>query len=246
MINKAEKNQLIKIQEAYYMKPILEVMKGYFDNYGVIESLNYVHDILKASQESVNQLLEKRKADGDIKDVAQARKAIVGLAFSNCILYVFLKCKEAGFVEENIFVSDKTSDPRFKSIITIQVGDETQKPDMDLIFYSTMPNNEILKIMVVSLKTSLRERAGQTYKWKLLLEIAASDNDVRQKYDIRYEPSHVPIVCFATVNFYNEINQPQHRGMFKFFDASFIGKPIQSDFISTLSSLIDFVNTKLV
>jgi type II restriction enzyme len=52
----------------------------------------------------------------------------------------------------------------------------------------------------------------------------------------------MPLVCFATVNFYNEINNPQHRGMFKFFDKSFIGKEIDSDFICRLSSIVDFVN----
>jgi type II restriction enzyme len=55
----------------------------------------------------------------------------------------------------------------------------------------------------------------------------------------------MPIICFATVNFYNEINNPQHRGMFKFFDKAFIAKEISDNFISPLSNLIDFVNEKL-
>jgi len=33
--------------------------------------------------------------------------------------------------------------------------------------------------------------------------------------------------------------------MFKFFDNSFIGKPIDSEFISRLSHLIDFANQQL-
>jgi len=55
----------------------------------------------------------------------------------------------------------------------------------------------------------------------------------------------MPLVCFATVYFYNEINNPQHRGMFKFFDNSFIGKPINTEFINSLSHLIDYVNDTL-
>jgi type II restriction enzyme len=56
----------------------------------------------------------------------------------------------------------------------------------------------------------------------------------------------MPLVGFATVNFYDEINNPQHRGMFKFFDQSFIGKPIvDSTFITQLSELPDFVNKNL-
>jgi type II restriction enzyme len=99
--------------------------------------------------------------------------------------------------------------------------------------------------MIISLKTSLRERAGQTYKWKLLLEIATTDNAIRDKFNISYPLGKTPLVCFATINFYNEINNPQHRGMFKFFDKSFIGKPIKADFIDNLSSLIGYANEQL-
>jgi type II restriction enzyme len=55
----------------------------------------------------------------------------------------------------------------------------------------------------------------------------------------------MPLICFATVNFYDEINNPQHRGMFKFFDKAFIAKPINKNFISPLSHLVDFVNQTL-
>ena len=113
---------------------------------------------------------------------------------------------------------------------------------MDLIIYSQHKDCSINKIMIISLKTSLRERAGQTYKWKLLLEIATTDNPIKKKYNIRYDVSKMPIVCFATVNFYNEIKSPQHRGMFKFFDNSFIGKPLNEDFINNLSDLIPYAN----
>ncbi len=101
------------------------------------------------------------------------------------------------------------------------------------------------KCIILSLKTSLRERAGQTYKWKLLMEIATSDNPIKDKYKIYYNVLEIPIVCFATINFYNEINNPQHRGMFKFFDKAFIAKNIQTDFISHLSEIVEFVNEKL-
>ncbi len=73
------------------------------------------------------------------------------------------------------------------------------------------------KCLILSLKTSLRERATQTYKWKLLMEIAYSDSKLKEKYDIVYDPPILPLVCFATINFYNEIDRPQQRGMFKFF-----------------------------
>ena len=77
------------------------------------------------------------------------------------------------------------------------------------------------------------------------MEIATCENSLKKKYGISYNPNKMPLVCFATVNFYDEINNPQHRGMFKFFDESFIAKPINKDFISSLSNLVDFVNQML-
>ena len=38
----------------------------------------------------------------------------------------------------------------------------------------------------LSLKTSLREKTGQTYKWKLLMEIANAESAIKDKYDISY------------------------------------------------------------
>ncbi len=121
-----------------------------------------------------------------------------------------------------------------------------QKPDVDLVIYSLDSNAKLHKCLILSLKTSLRERAGQTYKWKLLMEIASTESSLKEKYDISYNPPILPLVCFATVNFYNEINNPQHRGMFKFFDCAFIGKNIQTgDFIKPLRSLIDYISENL-
>jgi type II restriction enzyme len=112
----------------------------------------------------------------------------------------------------------------------------------------------------------LRERAAQTYKWKLLLEIASdSGSKIREKYGITYNISEIPLICFVTINFYNEINSPQQRGMFKFFDKAFLAKRLNrhiekklsqinneentqlvdkrsKEFISPLSELVDFVN----
>ena len=78
------------------------------------------------------------------------------------------------------------------------------------------------------------------------MEIANADSAIKEKYDIAYNPPILPLVCFATVNFYNEINNPQHRGMFKFFDCAFIGKNIKTGgFIKPLSHIIDYVHKNL-
>jgi len=81
----------------------------------------------------------------------------------------------------------------------------------------------------------------------LLLEIAnCNDDELKKKYGIIYKGKHKPYICFATINFYNEIDNPQQRGMLEFFDKSFIAKyDIQRDFISKLSTLLSFISDSI-
>lgn len=207
---------------------------------------NNIYNYLIDSKDDVDSLLKLRIKKGEIKDINQARKTIVGNAFSNLIIYTFIKNKIYKNIRQDIYVTSKKSDIKnFNEISTIKVGNETQKPDVDLVIYSLKENKTVNKCIILSLKTSLRERAGQTYKWKLLMEIATSDNPIKEKYQIDYNPNNLPLVCFATVNFYNEINNPQHRGMFKFFDNSFIGKSVKADFIHPLSNIVEYANENL-
>lgn len=220
------------------MKVIIIEWHKVFDN---------LYSYLVYSKDSVESLIQSRVQKGEIINASQARKSIVGSAFSNLIVWTFLKNKEQGYIKQNIFITSKLSQiPNYKELFLIQVGEETQKPDVDLVIYSLDSANIIYKCLILSLKTSLRERAGQTYRWKLLMEIANTESHLKEKYNISYNPPVVPLVCFATVNFYNEINNPQHRGIFKFFDCAFIGKNIQtSDFIRPLSYLVTYVNENL-
>ncbi|MCL1819082.1 MAG: BsaWI family type II restriction enzyme [Oscillospiraceae bacterium] len=242
MLNQDERKTVKEIESKYYMPPLITRLNNLIETYGYKDAFRYLHPIIRDAQNEVIEIIEERKKQGIIKDVSQASKTVVGAVFSNCIEYLFLKAKEAGEVRADIYVTSKVK--KFGDIISIIVDGESQKPDMDLVFYTL--EDEIPKnMMIISLKTSLRERAGQTYKWKLLLEIATTENPIKDKYNIVYPLNKTPLVCFATVNFYNEINNPQHRGMFKFFDKSFIGKPIDANFIDNLSTLIDYVNEEL-
>jgi len=250
-LNKKEQKTIKSISDTYYMQPAITLINNIIAN-SQLENVewknifNRLYEILTSTKLQVDELLEKRKNLGEIKDISQARKSIAGNAFSNLLIYTFLQNKIHENIKSNIFITSKVSEIKdFDKIATINVGDETQKPDVDLIIYTEKADNSVDKCIILSLKTSLRERAGQTYKWKLLMEIATSDNPIKEKYDISYQPECMPLVCFATVNFYNEINNPQHRGMFKFFDNSFIGKPINNEFINSLSHLIEYVNTTL-
>ena len=243
MLNKEELKTLSNIKGKYYMPPLVTRLELLIEKYGYEESFNYLHQTIRAAQDEVIAIIEARKSKGIITDVKQASKTVVGAIFSNCIEYLFLKAKKAGKARRDIFVTSKVG--KFKNVVSIIVDGESQRPDMDLVFYTIEDNSDIKNMIMLSLKTSLRERANQTYKWKLLLEIATTENPIKDKYNIEYPLDKMPLVCFATVNFYDEINNPQHRGMFKFFDKSFIGKPIDTDFIDNLSVLIAYVNEKL-
>jgi len=250
-LNKEERHIYDKIEKTNYMLPIIKGIKGivkeHSDNKTAWkEVFNHLYEILKDAENDVRILLEERESKGEIKDISQSLKSIAGNAFSNAVVYIFLTNKIFGNIKPNIFItSQKSKIKNFDKIATINVDGETQKPDADLIIYTKKENDYLDKCIILSLKTSLRERAGQTYKWKLLMEIATSDNSIKDKYNISYDVNDRPMVCFATVNFYNEIDNPQHRGMFKFFDKAFISKSIKKDFISPLSELVDFVNKEL-
>lgn len=249
MLNKIEIKTLREIENKYYMQPMLEsIIKDLKNNkLNLQEVFNNLYGYLLNSKEAVEKLLKERVNRNEIKDISQARKSIAGSAFSNLIIWVFLKNKESKNIDKDIFITNKISQiPHFKDLFYIKVGEETQKPDVDLVIYRLDSKQNLASCLILSLKTSLRERAGQTYKWKLLMEIANTESSIKEKYNISYNPPIQPLVCFATVNFYNEINNPQHRGMFKFFDCAFIGKNIQTgDFIKPLSYMLDYIREQL-
>ena len=246
MLNKDEQKTLKRIRETLYMKKTISLIDSFLNENDYRLVFDELYQILNEAKSYVDEYLKERKEKGEIKDEKQALKSIAGNSFTQALIYVFLKNKEIGNLREDIFITSKLSKiPSFKEVLLIHVDGETQKPDCDIVIYSLNKDNSLKKCMILSLKTSLRERAGQTYKWKLLMEIARSDGHIKEKYNIKYNPKKIPLVAFATVNFYNEINNPQHKGMFKFFDKSFIAKNIEADFIDKMSTLPEFVNENL-
>jgi len=250
-LNKNEKRAHKNIVDSFYMQPSILRVNNCVKKNGSSKSawrkvFNELHNIMNDAKKDVEKILGKRKKAGKIVDVKQSIKSIAGSSFSSLIVYVFLNNKICGNIKPYIFITSKKSEvANFDKIATINVDGETQKPDCDLVIHSSNFKKSSNRSIILSLKTSLRERAGQTYRWKLLMEIASSKNAIKKKYNISYDTKHAPYVCFATVNFYNEINQPQQRGMFKFFDKAFIAKDINKNFISKLSDIVDFVNKTL-
>jgi len=253
MLNKKETKELENIKATPYMSKTVALVESFVENHAskdpkvaYLAVFDEVSGILYDAKSYVDEYLRKRKDAGEIKDEKQALKSIAGNSFSLTLIYIFLRNKELGGIRDDIFITSRISEvPSFKEVSVINVAGETQKPDCDIVIYSLNDDNTLKKCMILSLKTSLRERAGQTYKWKLLMEIATTDNPIKKKYNIEYNPEIMPLVCFATANFYNEINHPQHRGMFKFFDKSFIAKNVDSDFIDRMSALPKYINENL-
>jgi type II restriction enzyme len=226
--------------------------------------------ILRKAESFVDDYINKREEAAEIKDKKQSMRPIAGNSFSQAIIYIFLQNKKFGNIKPSIHItSEKAKVPSFNTISTIHVDGETQKPDCDLLIYSlkddiSSNNNDTLnddddktrkkkpkkpkkiidKCIFLSCKTSLRERVGQTYKWKLLMEIATSENSIKEKYNISYNPDEMkmPLTCFATADFYDEIHSPQSRGMFKFFDKSFVAKNTGNDLVLTMSKLPNYIN----
>ncbi len=249
MLKEIEKKTISKIRDAYYMGPSLARIDQILNeakspHIGIETALDSLHEILKSALSEVNEIIQARIEACEIKSAEQARRSVVGSSFAYLIQYLLLVAKSHGVLESSVNISTTIPKELFAKGFVIEVANETQKPDCDLLIWKTEPTRAI----ILSLKTSLRERASQTYKWKLLLEIAGDKNsNVAKKYDISYPSEVIPKICFATVNFYNEINQPQQRGMLKFFDSAFIAKHgfEDNDIITPLSRLIAYIQQEV-
>lgn len=250
-LSDAERRRMADIVGKYYMGPSLAKLQAFLvqgDNpanpaLAAQMAFSHLHTFITGGRDEVESILDARLAAGKIRDKKQAAKPIVGSIFQYLVEYAFLLNKQKGNIAPNIFITAKQSAvKRFGERMTVYVDGEAQKPDCDLVIY----NGDNNKFFILSLKTSLRERAGQTYRWKLLLEIASSDNNIREKFNIAYRGGESPLVCFATVNFYDEVNNPQQRGMFKFFDRAFIAKPdINTGFIGEMSQMVGYIREVL-
>jgi len=158
MLNHNELELLQNIESKYYMRPMIEAINMDIANkkYSLQEVFNHLYDYLISCKEAVENLIQNRIKKGEIKDASQARKSIAGGAFCNLIIWVFLKNKEQSKIRKNIFITSKISQiPRWQDLFLIKVGEETQKPDVDLVIYSLDSTDNLKKCLILSLKTSL-------------------------------------------------------------------------------------------
>ncbi|PSN97366.1 hypothetical protein B9Q11_04320 [Candidatus Marsarchaeota G2 archaeon ECH_B_SAG-F08] len=128
------------------------------------------------------------------------------------------------------------------------VGNEKLKPDMDLLAFL---ENAEQPLLIMSLKTSLRERAGQTMRWKLLLDVARECPTLREKYGLNYHGHGRIFFVLLTTNFYKEMFTSQQMANFRFFDSVYVARMLnkkelsilkEKSFVKRLSKIIDDIN----
>lgn len=182
MLNKTELNDIQNIESKYYMKPMIKAINLDISKNNVKwnEVFDKLYNYLENNKNAVKELTQKRVKEGIITNSEQAIKSIAGGAFSNLIVWVFLKNKEQNYIKDNIFITSNIRRIKeWQNLFLIKVGEETQKPDVDLVVYSLNSNNNLHKCMILSLKTSLRERAGQTYKMEII------DGNLKRRIQIK-------------------------------------------------------------
>lgn len=262
-MNTENKNQLKKIENNKYFFPTkllfeqkLKLLKnsGLNEKESMIKILDYLTEILITSQENVEKIIEERFNKKLITDKDQARKSVAGNNFQKLVAYSLLKNIEVKNLPNNIIVTLTTKNNKIiNEYAVIHAFEEEQKPDVDVLVYNKNIEENTLPIVIFSCKTSMRERAGQTYKWKLLLDIATSKCEYIQdnpecphnKYQLQYNNKRKNFMCFTTSDLYNEVSQPQIAGMFSFFDKTYVTKPSAPSVsnLETFSNVINFLNS---
>jgi len=201
------------------LTPYREILKTHIDNEcsslkNCVELLDKLYKLLQDCEPECMKIAEERKVDRK-----QASVAIAGSLFPWGACYILEKIRD--FEKIPVIFSLTKKHELVEKYATIRVGSEILKPDMDLLIFS---EREDTPLLICSLKTSLRERAGQTHRWKMVLDIALKCKELKEKYALNYEVKRDIKFVFITTNFYNEIYQPQQRAMFRFFDFVYLAR----------------------
>lgn len=253
-LNKLSRGEYLKPTIAEFNNKLKELMdNGLSDREALIAVLDHLTEIMRNSQEHVEKIIQGKITTGEIRDASQSRVAVAGNNFQRLIIYaLILNILRDNLPPVMVAFRPKQS-KKYRKILEkytkITIGDEIQKPDVDIMV--TEPNNENTPVVIYSCKTSLRERAGQTYKWKLLYDMATAkcrynkeyhDCFVKQ-YNMEFRGKKKVLVGFITADFYDEVTSPQHRGILSFFDFSYVSKPnVSFEKVKTLSKIIDDLN----
>ncbi|ASJ10137.1 hypothetical protein A3L12_01915 [Thermococcus sp. P6] len=175
-LNDLERTEYLKPTIAKFNEKLDELIsEGLSRSEAYIMVLDYLTEIMKESQENVEKIIQRKIREGKISSASQTRVAVAGLNFQRIITYALIQNVLVGNLPK-VIVALRPKQSKYKKIVEkymkITVGNEIQKPDVDILVFD--PNSESTPFVIYSCKTSLRERAGQTYKWKLLYEMATS------------------------------------------------------------------------
>ncbi len=219
-------NIVEELEGRYYFDPLKRKFEEKARQVGLNEAMNYLTEIMQGSIPEVGKLIQNRIDDGLISDFDQTSKTVAGNAFQGLVAYGLTRHQQVGNLSQDIVITLKPKRHRIvNEYATIKVGNDVQKPDIDLLIYSK--EHTLQKpVIIYSMKTSLRERVGQTYKWKLLMDIAIANDcqSIKTKYELSYNAQVNFKVGLITTNFYEEITSPQQVGMLRFFDFVYITK----------------------
>ncbi len=205
-------NGLVKeIESRYYFDPLKRKFEKKAQEVGLTDAMDYLTDIMQGSIQDVGKIIQARIDKGTINDFDQASKTVAGNAFQGLVAYALVRHQQTDYLSKDIVITLKPKRHRIvNEYATIKVGDDVQKPDIDLLIYSKSKTLE-KPVIMYSMKTSLRERVGQTYKWKLLMDIAAAIDcqSIKTKYELSYQAQVNFKIGLITTNFYEEITNPQ-------------------------------------
>ena len=238
LIRKLERNNYFSAAFPAYNSKLSEIIENLqlagvaeAERVGNIKILSFLSEIMRTAQPLVEEFIQQR------------------VIFQQFVAYTMAKNVVLGNIEKEVIVTTSTK-KILDDYAVIKVGDDVQKPDSDVLIYS--PSDTRSPIINFSCKTSCRERAGQTFKWKLLCDIATCNCEHKSttascpanRYHLEYHSQRQICMCFVTSDFYDEIGQPQIAAMFNFFDRSYVAKPgVDEGSINSFENVIDYINS---
>jgi len=242
-------HQLDTVSSRQYIQPLIKNIDSFLkdqarislsDTVAAMGLLDSLSEIMRNSEAETVSIIYKNKG---LTDARQSIKSTAGNNFQAAVAYSLIKIQHMGVIPSNIAISlSGTFHTSMKASLEIVAGGETQKPDADIIICD--PCDEETPIILLSAKTSLRERGGQTAKWKLLIDIARSNNctSLKVKYGLSNNTEKLEILRrvtmgVVTTDLYEEINAPQIRGLEKLLDYFYVTKGTDKGFSGIIQVL---------
>lgn len=131
-------DELVRELEArYYFDPLKRRFEDIARQTGFTRALNHITQIMQDCIPEVGRLIQSRIDEGIISDFDQTSKTVAGNGFQGIVAYALVRNQQEGILSRDISVTLKPKKhPLINKYATIKVGNDTQKPDIDLLIYS--------------------------------------------------------------------------------------------------------------